>query len=144
MVGYMGMFLLIFVALMAMTNFFLSDNTQTYGLSKNADPIDYGFLGLAFLALLIFLLYFGFRKGDRSSGNNNASFRAFKDSNVTDPQFDRVHQNLRIASSSGSGPTVAPGNFLWDSAKNPTPTFDTSSTTCSDATKCISRLAVLA
>lgn len=142
MVGFFAMFFIMCLAICAMTNLYLSDNDDSYGLSKGADPIDYLFLGLAFLALIIFLLYFGFRTGDRSSGNNNASFRAFADKDVNDPDFDRVHPTLKEAAVA-SGPAVAPGNFGWNPENNPTPTFDASSATCSDANDCISRFAIL-
>jgi len=71
MVGYLGIFFILCLIICAMTNFYLSDNDASYGLNKGADPIDFGFLGLCLLVCFIFLLYFLFRNGDRSTGNNN-------------------------------------------------------------------------
>lgn len=141
MVGYIGIMFIICLGICAMTNIYLSDGESNYGLSKLAGPIDYGLLGLSLLALVVMLIYFWARKGDRSSGHNNASFRAYKDSDVNDPNFDRV--NSKLLGSSSNEPTVASGNYIWDST-NPVPTFDSSSTTCSDESACVSRLAVLA
>ena len=140
MVGFFGIFFLICLIIVAMTNFYLSDNRDTYGLSTAADPIDYAFLGLCFLAALIALLYFWLRDGDRSSGNNNASFRAFNDKSVRDPNFDRVHSRLK---SSSTGASIPQGTFVFNSENNPTATYDPSNSVCGDGDNCLTRLAVL-
>ncbi len=140
----LGIYALLFAlcaAIAAASLFYLSDNSDNYGVNKVNDGLDFAFLGLALLCCIGFGLYFIFRKPN-VAGSTNASYKAFTDPNFTDPNFERVHDSV-IADAAANAPQHD-GYYKWSTAANPTPAFDNASTTCSDPNTCVIRAAVLA
>lgn len=92
----LGIYSLLFAlcaAIAAAALFYLSDNSDHYGVNKVNDGLDFAFLGIALLLIMCFGLYFIFRD-QNVIGNTNKSFSAFSDPNVEDPNFKRVKDSV--------------------------------------------------
>jgi hypothetical protein len=140
----LGIYSLLFAlcaAIAAAALFYLSDNSDHYGGNKVNDGLDFAFLAIALLIILAFGLYFIFRKPN-VAGSSSAGYNSFSDSNVNDPNFDRVKGSVLEKATS-----AAPANnglFNFDLSKNTAPKFDTAHPTCADANTCVLRQPLLA
>jgi MFS family permease len=141
----LGIYSLVFAlcaAIAAASLFYLSDNSDHYGVNKVNDGLDFAFLAIALLILIAFGLYFIFRKPN-VIGNSNKSFAAFSDPSITDPNFERVKDSV-IAAALKQAP-AQDNLFKWDATTNALPKFSTvAPATCVDAATCVIRYAVLA
>jgi len=140
----LGIFSVLFAlcaAIVAASLFYLSDNSDHYGVNKLNDGLDFAFLGLALLLIIGFGLYFLFRTRNKIGDNNN-SFAAFNDSSIDDPNFERVKDSV-VADALGKAPNND-GFYPYDEAINPIPNFNTADTTCSNPDTCIMRYQALA
>jgi hypothetical protein len=142
--GIYSLLLALCAAVAAASLFYLSDNSDHYGVNKGNDGLDFAFLAIAILLVLAFGLYFLLRKENKIDNINN-SYAAFNNhSAATDGDFEIVKDAV-IANAAANAPSTD-GFYAHDATANPLPAYNSAATECAGAAAgdCIVRAAILA
>lgn len=150
LLGYWSLVCIFCLAIAIGCAFYLAE-TNEYLSSSNGKigPIDFAGLALVFLTMIGLGIYFWARKANKLENNPNNSYRSFKNPETNKIEgFDLVPESLknRVTDDAPAHAQASSPNCIAYNVKgSPFTTFstDASKTSCTDASKCSERLAIL-